>query len=229
MKELIHFDETIEDLQLNGLKLIQKKSSFRFGMDSVLLADFAAIRANETVADLGTGNGALIFLLSGRGKGNHYYAIDIQQEAAELVQRNAILNRMEDRITVINADAGGYFDLYQSMLGRCSHMQSAIRDAGCFFIQSVQNQITGAKPGKVDHGASAHRSIQYSERKRKSFSYLSRTTDAVPDEKPSKSSSRTQTISVGLSLCQQAGESCSDRSSQGCETNIASNASSDYI
>ena len=62
-------NETIEDLQLNGLRLIQKKDAFRFGMDTVLLADFADIRTRDTVADLGTGNGALIFLLYGRQKG----------------------------------------------------------------------------------------------------------------------------------------------------------------
>ena len=36
-------DETIEDLQLDGLQLIQKKNAFRFGMDSVLLAHFSHI------------------------------------------------------------------------------------------------------------------------------------------------------------------------------------------
>ena len=33
-------DESVEDLQLSGLRLIQKKKAFRFGMDSVLLAHF---------------------------------------------------------------------------------------------------------------------------------------------------------------------------------------------
>ena len=46
VNELLRADETIEDLQLNGLKLIQKKTAFRFGMDSVILADFADIREN---------------------------------------------------------------------------------------------------------------------------------------------------------------------------------------
>ena len=61
-------DETIEDLQLGGLRLLQKKGGFRFGMDSVLLADFAEIRKTDTVADFGTGSGILILLLRGREK-----------------------------------------------------------------------------------------------------------------------------------------------------------------
>ena len=72
MNELLRADETIEDLQLNGLKLIQKKTAFRFGMDSVILADFADIRENDIVADFGTGNGILILLLHGRKKGKKY-------------------------------------------------------------------------------------------------------------------------------------------------------------
>ena len=99
-------DETIEDLQLNGLHLIQKKKAFRFGMDSVLLAHFAGIKSNDTVVDFGTGNGILIFLLYGRNKGSRYYAVDILEESAELARRNTSLNGMEDKVTVIQSDAG---------------------------------------------------------------------------------------------------------------------------
>ena len=105
MPSLTNENETIEDLQLNGLRLIQKKDSFRFGMDSVLLAHFADIRPQDTVADLGTGNGALIFLLYGRGKGERFLAVDILEEATDLVRRNAALNDMEERIVPIHADA----------------------------------------------------------------------------------------------------------------------------
>ena len=38
MADLLQAGETLEDLQLNGLRLIQKKDAFRFGMDTVLLA-----------------------------------------------------------------------------------------------------------------------------------------------------------------------------------------------
>ena len=102
----VYENETLEDLQLSGLKLIQRKDSFRFGMDSVLLAHFSDIRKKDTVADFGTGNGILPLLLYGRGKGEKYYAFDIQKEAAELAQRNAVLNHLEDKMTVIHADAG---------------------------------------------------------------------------------------------------------------------------
>lgn len=102
---MIRDDETIEDLQLNGLCLIQKKGAFRFGMDSVLLAHFADIKKTDTVADFGTGNGVLVLLLRGREKGNRYFAVDIQQEAICLAKRNFSLNHLDDVTEVIHADA----------------------------------------------------------------------------------------------------------------------------
>ncbi len=97
-------DETIEDLQLAGLSLIQKKHAFRYGMDSVLLAHFAEIRPNDVVCDFGTGNGILPLLLTGRGKGRFFYAFEILEEAAELARRNVTLNHLESNIRVIHRD-----------------------------------------------------------------------------------------------------------------------------
>ena len=57
-------NERIDDLQYKGLKIIQDKTAFCFGIDSVLLSDFAKeIKNNGKVADLGTGNGIVGLLL----------------------------------------------------------------------------------------------------------------------------------------------------------------------
>ena len=57
-------NERIDDLQYKGLKIIQDKTAFCFGIDSVLLSDFAKeIKNNSKVADLGTGNGIVGLLL----------------------------------------------------------------------------------------------------------------------------------------------------------------------
>ena len=99
MKEIIlQPDETLEDLQLNGLCIIQKKKGFRFGMDAVLLADFAEIKNDDTVADFGTGSGILPILLAGRNKGCFYYLIDIQPELCELAERNMALNQVKSKV-----------------------------------------------------------------------------------------------------------------------------------
>ena len=50
-------NERIDDLQFKGLKIIQNKKFFCFGIDAVLLSDFAkGIKDNSIVLDLCSGN-----------------------------------------------------------------------------------------------------------------------------------------------------------------------------
>ena len=114
--EQIFEEETLEDLQIGGLKLIQKKNNFRYGMDAVLLADFANIRPRDNVADFGTGTGILPLLLIGRGKGQRYTAIEIQPEMAEMARRTMAMNHLEDRVSILQADAADAPEI----LGSCS-------------------------------------------------------------------------------------------------------------
>lgn len=100
----IRENETLEDLQLKGLRLIQKKEGFRFGMDSVLLADFAKIRPGDEVVDFGCGTGILPLLLWGRGKGKHFLGIEIQESMAEMAERTVKLNGLSGTIEIRCAD-----------------------------------------------------------------------------------------------------------------------------
>ena len=105
MKDMTIFeDETLEDLQADGLYLIQKKQNFRFGMDAVLLADFAIIRPQDTVADFGSGTGILPLLLAIRGKGKKYTCIEIQEEMAEMSKRTMAINHLEEKVNIICSD-----------------------------------------------------------------------------------------------------------------------------
>ena len=108
--ECLKDDETLEDLQLHGLKLIQKKSGFRFGMDSVLLAHFAKIRPKDLVADFGTGTGILPLLLIGRNKGAHFTCFEIQEEYAEMALRSILLNDLEKHVEIIHGDAAKAYE-----------------------------------------------------------------------------------------------------------------------
>ena len=73
-------DERIDDLEFNGLKIIQNKNGFCFGIDSVLLSDFAKnMRKNSKVIDLGTGTGIINILLSGKTTAKELVGVEVQE------------------------------------------------------------------------------------------------------------------------------------------------------
>ena len=96
----IHEDEDLQDLQRNGLRIIQKKTGFRFCTDSVLLADFCKATPDERIADLGTGSGVIPLLIAARKGGKRIDGIELQGDISEMATRNVILNGMEDRIRI---------------------------------------------------------------------------------------------------------------------------------
>lgn len=104
MENLILPNERVDDLQFRGLKLIQNPESFCFGTDAVLLADFATVKKNAAVCDLGTGTGILPLLLYGRYGFSHCDAVEIQPDMADMAARSMRLNGLEDLITVHPGD-----------------------------------------------------------------------------------------------------------------------------
>jgi len=96
--------ERLDDLQCGGLRLIQRPDVFRFGTDSVLLADFAAPRPRDTAVDLGCGTGAIAILMAAHRHGLRVDAVEIQPELADMARRSAALNGMADRVNVLEGD-----------------------------------------------------------------------------------------------------------------------------
>lgn len=101
---LIKAHERVDDLQSQGLKIIQNPSAFCFGMDAVLLCDFVTLRPREIVADMGTGTGILPVLLSRKQETARFHAFEIQTEMADMAARTMQLNGLENRIFVHSLD-----------------------------------------------------------------------------------------------------------------------------
>ena len=100
----IRENERIDDLQCKGLRIIQNKEKFCFGIDAVLLSSFAAVKAGDKVLDMGTGTGIIPILMSAKTEAEHFTAIDIQSESVEMTKRSVILNGLQDKIDVVEMD-----------------------------------------------------------------------------------------------------------------------------
>ncbi len=97
-------NETLEDLQLNGLHLIQNKKLFCFGVDSVLLAKAVRARKDDVILDLCTGNGVVPLLVHGMTGCETFLGVEIQDKSFDLAVRNAKLNGLEDKISFFKED-----------------------------------------------------------------------------------------------------------------------------
>lgn len=97
-------DERIDDLNCKGYRIIQHAKKFCFGMDAVLLANYAKAKPGERVLDLGTGTGIIPILMAAKTQAEHFSALEIQEESAEMASRSVELNQLQERISVVNGD-----------------------------------------------------------------------------------------------------------------------------
>ncbi len=105
--------ERIDDLQRNGLKIIQDPEKFCFGMDAVLLSGFATAPEGGRVLDLGTGTGIIPILMSAKTKAAELVGLEIQAESADMAGRSVVMNDLQEKVKIVQGDikeAGQIFD-----------------------------------------------------------------------------------------------------------------------
>lgn len=96
-------NERIDDLEYKNLKIIQNKEGFCFGIDSVLISDFAKeIKNNSIGIDLGTGTGIISILLSSKTNLLKIIGIEIQKDVADMAKRSVELNGLQEKIDILN-------------------------------------------------------------------------------------------------------------------------------
>ncbi|MCX8118213.1 MAG: tRNA1(Val) (adenine(37)-N6)-methyltransferase [Desulfobacterota bacterium] len=97
-------DETLDAFFNGELRVIQKKEAYRFSIDAILLSEFVALRPRERVIDLGTGCGILPLLLSKKSETATFVGVEIQKSLVECAVKNVHLNRLQERITILQDD-----------------------------------------------------------------------------------------------------------------------------
>ena len=113
MDVVINANERVDELGRNGYRIIQNPDRFCFGMDAVLLSEFAKVKEGDKVLDFCTGTGIIPILMEAKTKASHFTALEIQEDSAEMARRSVALNHLEEKVEIITGDikeADKYFE-----------------------------------------------------------------------------------------------------------------------
>ncbi len=113
MDILLKENERIDDLHRNGYAIIQDPKKFCFGIDAVLLSDFAKAKKDDVVFDIGTGTGIIPILMSAKTNAKKFFAIDIQEESVDMAKRSVTLNKLNEKIEIFHLDIKNVFDKFE--------------------------------------------------------------------------------------------------------------------
>ncbi len=90
--------------KVGELTVVQPVKGYRFSIDSLLLAEFAAPKAYDKILDLGCGSGIISLLIAKRFPEVKLVGVEIQEELALLAEENVKINHLEEQIEIIKGD-----------------------------------------------------------------------------------------------------------------------------
>ncbi|MBC7088466.1 MAG: tRNA1(Val) (adenine(37)-N6)-methyltransferase [Tissierellales bacterium] len=85
-----------------GYKIFQNRQFFSFGVDAIILSNFA--QPKGIVFDLGTGNAIIPLRIVNNSEVKKIYGIEIQKDVYELAKKSIEINQLIDKIELINED-----------------------------------------------------------------------------------------------------------------------------
>lgn len=97
-------NEKLEDLQYNGLCIIQSEDEYRFTTDAVLLANFCNDMKGKLCVEFCAGSGVISILVAAKKHPAKVLAIELQQSLADMARRSVTYNNLQDVIEVVCDD-----------------------------------------------------------------------------------------------------------------------------
>lgn len=157
------------DTLKNGYKILQDSERFQFGIDAVLLADYASksLKEKESVIDLGTGTGIIPLLMVNKCKTTSFTGLEVQKESADMAVRSVAMNELEGRIQIVHGDlkeAGSLFPRHSFNVVTCnppymidahgrSNEQDALTIARHEVLCTLEDVVTAADYLLASHGS----------------------------------------------------------------------------
>ncbi|MFZ5996462.1 MAG: tRNA1(Val) (adenine(37)-N6)-methyltransferase [Nitrospirota bacterium] len=89
---------------LRDVQIYQHKDGYRFSVDALLIYSFVNLSHAKSIADLGAGSGVIGLLLAKKYPESKVALIELQEGLARLAEKNVAVNKLEDRVKVINTD-----------------------------------------------------------------------------------------------------------------------------
>ena len=105
--------EVVEDLQCDGLKLVQRAGMYKFGLDSVLLANFTHAPTGSTIVELCAGSGVVSILLSSKTAASRIIGIEILDDFVKMAEKSIAINDLVGRVEMIHGDIKDVPQLFQ--------------------------------------------------------------------------------------------------------------------
>lgn len=98
--------ERTDKIGFGDLRLTQRPEDFCYGVDAVILGDFAAkyCKPGMKIMDLGTGNGIIPLILSHKSAAGHILGLEVQAQAYDTAVKNVVANNLTDQIEIIHGN-----------------------------------------------------------------------------------------------------------------------------
>lgn len=104
-------EETLDNLSIGNLQLLQAENGYRYSLDPILLARFVDVKRGARVIDLGTGCGILPLLLVRLSDAIECVGIELQPDLADRAVRNVELNALNDQVQILQEDIRNIKDI----------------------------------------------------------------------------------------------------------------------
>ena len=99
-KNILLEGETLDDLQCDGLMLIQKNGGYKFSTDAVLLSNFVKAKPSDVLVDLCSGSGVVAILASYKNEIKNAFMVEIQPRLSDMAKRSLIYNGISNIVPI---------------------------------------------------------------------------------------------------------------------------------
>ncbi len=96
--------DSLENLSIGNIQLLQSEKGYRYSIDPILLARFVQVKNGACVVDLGTGCGILPVLLGQLSGASELVGVELQTDLAGRASQNVILNSLQERVKIVHDD-----------------------------------------------------------------------------------------------------------------------------